>query len=275
MIQGRELGQFVVDFIWYLRNLLILKTTEDAEAMLEMSEDNLRLLREEAKMVNGETLMRFIRIFSELSNQLRYASQKRVLIEIALIKLTKPQMEPNLDSILQRLSELEARIEETPPVTPELMQQMAAQMGNFGGVPSDSTAAGGFGSSQEENSSAGEMPPQVAIPRAQLEDLNLIRRDWGKIIRDLGGAIRPSFRDTVLEPSGDSCLCVVFSSPDNYAIGSRATILGDLERYIQEKYGKELYLKARLKSAGERMNTIYVSDEELKEAVHIDIEFEE
>lgn len=275
VIQGRELGQFVVDFIWYLRNLLILKTTEDAEAMLEMSEDNLRLLREEAKMVNGETLMRFIRIFSELSNQLRYASQKRVLIEIALIKLTKPQMEPNLDSILQRLSELEARIEETPPVTPELMQQMAAQMGNFGGVPSGSTAAGGFGSSQEENSSAGEMPPQVAIPRAQLEDLNLIRRDWGKIIRDLGGAIRPSFRDTVLEPSGDSCLCVVFSSPDNYAIGSRATILGDLERYIQEKYGKELYLKARLKSAGERMNTIYVSDEELKEAVHIDIEFEE
>ena len=275
VIQGRELGQFVVDFIWYLRNLLILKTTEDAETMLEMSEDNLRLLREEAKMVNGETLMRFIRIFSELSNQLRYASQKRVLIEIALIKLTKPQMEPNLDSILQRLSELEARIEETPPVTPELMQQMAAQMGNFGGVPSDSTAAGGFGSSQEENSSAGEMPPQVAIPRAQLEDLNLIRRDWGKIIRDLGGAIRPSFRDTVLEPSGDSCLCVVFSSPDNYAIGSRATILGDLERYIQEKYGKELYLKARLKSAGERMNTIYVSDEELKEAVHIDIEFEE
>ena len=72
--------------------------------MLEMSEDNLRLLREEAKMVNGETLMRFIRIFSELSNQLRYASQKRVLIEIALIKLTKPQMEPNLDSILQRLN---------------------------------------------------------------------------------------------------------------------------------------------------------------------------
>ena len=44
---------------------------------------------------------------------------------------------------------------------------------------------------------------------------------------------------------------------------------------FQEKYGKELYLKARLKSVGERMNTIYVSDEELKEAVHIDIEFEE
>ena len=66
--------------------------------MLDMSEDNLKLLREEAEMISGETLMRFIRIFSELANQIRYASQKRVLIELALIKLTKPQMEPNLDS---------------------------------------------------------------------------------------------------------------------------------------------------------------------------------
>ena len=96
VIQGRELGQFVTDFIWYLRNLLVLKTADDAENMLDMSEDNLKLLREEAEMINGETLMRFIRIFSELSNQIRYASQKRVLIELALIKLTKPQMEPSL-----------------------------------------------------------------------------------------------------------------------------------------------------------------------------------
>ncbi len=78
------------------------KNSDDAENMLDMSEDNLKLLREEAEMISGETLMRFIRIFSELSNQIRYASQKRVLIELALIKLTKPQMEPNLDSILQR-----------------------------------------------------------------------------------------------------------------------------------------------------------------------------
>mgnify|MGYP000470666594 FL=1 len=48
--------------------------------------------------------MRYIRIFSELSNQLRYASQKRVMVEVALIKLTRPSMEPNLDSVLQRLN---------------------------------------------------------------------------------------------------------------------------------------------------------------------------
>lgn len=274
VIQGRELGQFVTDFIWYLRNLLVLKTADDPETMLEMSEDNLKQLREETKLIDEEKLMRFIRIFSELSNQLRYASQKRVLIEVALIKLTRPQMEHNLDSILQRLNEIEARLDEGPALQPELMQQLAAQMGN-GGIGGAVSAAGAPGGMAAGSAEAAEPPQKAVIPKAQLEDLNLIRQDWGKIIRDLGGAIRPSFRDTVLEPSGDCCLCIVFSSQENYAIGSRSTVLGELERYVEEQYGKEMYFKARLRNAGERLNTIYVSDEELEQAIHMEISVED
>ena len=115
------------------------------------------------------------------------------------------------------------------------------------------------------------MPQKVAIPKAQLEDLELIRRDWGKIVRDLGGAIRPSFRETVVEPGGEGCLCIVFSGEDSYAIGSRPTVLGALEDYVREHYQKEIYFKVRRKENGERMNVIYVSDEELKSAIHMDI----
>ena len=270
VIQGRELGQFVTDFIWYLRNLLLLKTAKDAEQILEMSEDNLKLLREEAQLIDGETLMRYIRIFSELSNQLRYATQKRVLIELAIIKLTKPQMEANLDSILQRLNELEDRVEEGVALSPEMLQQVsrmsAAGLGT--GIP------GTPGGSQELSQEAA-VPDQVALPKAQLEDLKLIRNDWGKIIRELGGAKRPSFRETVVEPSGESCLCIVFANPDSYAIGSRPTVVGELEEYVRETYGKELYFKTRMKNTGERLNTIYVSDEELKAAIHTDIMIED
>ena len=101
--QGRELSQFVVDFIWYMRNLLLLKTAEDAEELLDMSEDNLKLLREDAALADENTLMRYIRVLSELSNRIRYASQKRVLVEVALIRLARPEMEENLDSVLERL----------------------------------------------------------------------------------------------------------------------------------------------------------------------------
>ena len=109
--QGRDLSQLVNDFVWYMRNLLIAKTTDEPGDMLDMSEENLAVLKEEAAGVDTETLMRYIRIFSELSGQLRYASQKRILVEIAFIKLTTPSMEQNLDSILQRITLLEQKMQ--------------------------------------------------------------------------------------------------------------------------------------------------------------------
>ena len=57
------------------------------EDVLDISADNLALLKEEAEMVDSEILMRYIRIFSELSNQIKYATQKRILIEINVIKI--------------------------------------------------------------------------------------------------------------------------------------------------------------------------------------------
>ena len=109
IIQGRELGQFVTDFTWYLRNLLLVQSSDDMEEVLDMSAENLALLKEEAKMVEAETLFRYIRIFSELSNQVKYSSQKRILIEIALIKLCRPQMERDEASVLERISRIERR----------------------------------------------------------------------------------------------------------------------------------------------------------------------
>jgi DNA polymerase-3 subunit gamma/tau len=109
---GRELGQFTVDFIWFLRNLLLLKTTEGvSEIITEISTENLLQLKKEAGEVEEETLMRYIRVFSDLSNQIRYAARKRVLIEVALIKLCKPEMESSYDSLLERIKQLEEKLE--------------------------------------------------------------------------------------------------------------------------------------------------------------------
>ena len=71
IIGGRELGQFVGDFTWYMRNLLLVKTSENPEEAIDVSSENLKLLREESEMVDVETLMRYIRIFSDLSSQIR------------------------------------------------------------------------------------------------------------------------------------------------------------------------------------------------------------
>ena len=102
IMQGREPGQFVNDFIWYLRNLMLIKTSDDDEIMevIDASAERIEALKEEAQMVNVDVIMRYIRILSELSGQIKYSSQKRVLIEIALIKLAKPAMERDVAHLI-------------------------------------------------------------------------------------------------------------------------------------------------------------------------------
>ena len=109
--QGRELGQFITDFTWFMRNLLLLKTSEDSMSRLDFSRETLETMKRTADQISLEALMRYIRIFSELSGKIKYATQKRVVLELAVIKLCIPEMERNYDSILQRLSELSDKVD--------------------------------------------------------------------------------------------------------------------------------------------------------------------
>ena len=49
--------------------------------------------------------------FSDLSNQIKYATQKRVLLEVTLIKLCTPAMETTQDSLLDRIRAVEEKVE--------------------------------------------------------------------------------------------------------------------------------------------------------------------
>jgi len=111
VMQGRELTQFVTDFTWYLRNLMLVKSSDNLEDVIDMSSENLARLKEEAQMLEQDQIIRYIRIFSELSGQIKYAAQKRILVEIALIKLCKPEMEVSQDALVDRIREVESKLE--------------------------------------------------------------------------------------------------------------------------------------------------------------------
>lgn len=263
IIQGRDLSQLINDFVWYMRNLLIAKTTDEPGDMLDMSEENLAVLKEEAAGVDTETLMRYIRIFSELSGQLRYASQKRILVEIAFIKLTTPSMEQNLDSILQRITLLEQKMQEMP----DNLQKLASL----------APAAGQAASSKTAVVETPPEPKKVSLPPAQYEDLMLMRKEWGRIasLSQLVGSIRLSLPKTSVEPAGEGCLCIVCTDENTFGIINREPEIKNLQEVVQEKYKKTLQFKVRLESSAVPQRTVYVSDEDLKNAIHTDVIVEE
>ena len=94
VMQGRELTQLAADFTWYLRNLLLVKTSDNMEDVLDVSTENLAQLKEEAQMIESGVLLRYIRIFSELTNQLSLLDRIRALekqVEEGSFAVAQPQ----------------------------------------------------------------------------------------------------------------------------------------------------------------------------------------
>lgn len=124
---GSELTQFVTDYTWYMRNLMLIKVSDGVNDQLDLSAENLESMKVVADQIEMNTLMRNIRIFSELSNNLRYAAQKRVALEMAVIRLTTPQMEKDEQSLIERIRVLEKKVEEGGAgISPEQLERLIA-----------------------------------------------------------------------------------------------------------------------------------------------------
>lgn len=84
---GKEPGLFINDFIWYLRNVLLCDATRGGSEILEVTEDTLNRLREDVSLLPRTELISMISSMAELANRARFSSQKRVLLEVELIRL--------------------------------------------------------------------------------------------------------------------------------------------------------------------------------------------
>ncbi len=256
IIGGRELGQFVGDFTWYMRNLLLVKTSENPEEAIDVSSENLKLLQEECEMVDVETLMRYIRIFSDLSSQIRYSTQKRVLVEIALIKLCRPAMETNLDSVLDRLRVLEQRMDERP------VQQGSA--GDMIGV-----------------SDAGAMAQKASVApvKAAPEDLQKIVASWRVIVGQTSGIFKQMLQKAIPKYNGETgepVLYVEFQDFLGKTYVDNPEAENELKSIIAAQTGKSVELKMVVAKEHHHTNLAQVTvDQAIRENIHMDVVVEE
>lgn len=248
VMQGRELSQLAADFTWYLRNLLLVKSSEDMEDVLDVSTENLLQLREEARMVEVDELLRYIRVFSELTNQLKFATQKRVLLEVAFIKLCKPQMETNQDSLLARIRALEAEVEK--------------------GISSGGTEKVVYVSHEEKK----EDLPKPVLPQALNEDVKMVAKNFCMIADNASVMLRQYLKKARLSAGENNRLMIVL--PDEVSAGfvSRQEHKDEIVRLIEEKIGKTMDIDVRQVEEGRRFEDSFV---DIEKVIHMEITVED
>lgn len=251
VIEGRELGQFVTDFTWYLRNLMLVQSSDGMEDILDISTENLAVLKEEAEMVDTEILMRYIRIFSELGNQIKYAAQKRILIEIAVIKLCKPEMEKDYTSLIDRVDSLEKRLEKGVMTAPQGVRHGTSQ-------------------------SSEDIPevPKAEIPKAVPDDIKQVIASWSGILSQMTGITKTYLKMATRSLGPNNTLLLVFDDENAYKYinENRSGCQNVLKEVIADRIGKEIEIQLALNDTGQPAGQVYP---DLGQLIQFEIEEEE
>lgn len=259
IIDGRDLSQFVSDFTWYLRNLMLLQSQTDASDVLEMSEENMKLLKEDAKLTDLNGVMRYIRIFSELSGQLKNSSQKRVMVEVALIKMTQPAMEKGLnDALMDRIAVLERRMETGLEAAARAMAAggFAAGAGALTGDNGGMTADAAIGGTQ---AGMGTKPKP-----ARSEDITEVIRNWRSICNGLSMSLKPILEHyTTKANGGGNKLQLIYEDATYYSMVSRQEIIDTIKQAIAAKTGLDMEIEVIHAESGTDVSQEYDTLEDI------------
>ena len=198
MDEGREAIQFISDLMWYMRDILVLKTSSDAISLIDASDDSIQVMQRQADKIKTETLIRYIEILSSLDNRLRYSMQKKILTELTLIRLLSPEMDIDNDAILSRIAKIEDRLS-----SGEYIEQKTTK------------------TNQKDTKEAEDIDKEtiVKLPDAIYEDYEKLKSDWNNILEKLDRPDRAKLKLASIEPSRDGKMILIFDNDydiDNY-----------------------------------------------------------
>lgn len=110
VFSGKDIYLFIKDLISHYRNLLMAKVTNNPEEVLDMSEENITLIKEQSARLRAEEIMRCIRILQEAEGNAKLSKQSRLYLELAIIKMCKIEYDTSNEVILSRLNKLEENL---------------------------------------------------------------------------------------------------------------------------------------------------------------------
>ena len=257
--QGREIGQFINDLIMYIRNLLLAKSVDNLNGLVDMSGENLLKLKEDSTLFSVDELLRFIRMLSELSNQMRYSVSKRILLETTLMKMAYPETDASLEGLNAKLSEIKRNIAG--------IDIDSIKNGNLTGTPVNTK---NFAPKEIKSDS----PKKVALPKAQYEDLQLLKKEWRNIcIAVPSSVVSVALKDSYVKPNREhDGMIIVTKSKACYKIISENESKDMLCKVVENRYNKSIKFATELSEEKEN-STIYVTDDDLSK-ININVETE-
>lgn len=276
---GVDIMQLISDMVWYLRNVLLAGSASDAAELLDISEDRFEMARKDAALASKKQLTSILGEFAELSNRARFAPQKRVLLEVLVIRLClKDSLSKGLDAPANEdtavHSGIAARLKARP--VREAAQQSAGEI-KEAPRPLEIKAPAG----QAQSVIMPEGNNEASVTRREKDDakgrvMELLKENWQSMVSELLPSNRPLFAGTVLKEENGS-IVLLFKNSMNFKLAAgniEENGVLRLRELASELTGQDIKFMARVARPGEIESTRdQATDEELSRInFHIEIE---
>lgn len=106
-----DMEKLCSEFMFHLRDLMIVKTVKSADDILIATEQELALLKTLSEKFPLEELLYDLNVIEDTFSQIKRSSNKRIPLEMAFVKLCSEQFDSNGDALLKRIAALEAKLE--------------------------------------------------------------------------------------------------------------------------------------------------------------------
>jgi DNA polymerase III subunit gamma/tau len=174
--RGKDLGRLLSDLLNHFRNLLLFQISRGDLTLLDASEAEAVILGEQSNAISSEALTRVMDVLTQYEGRLRDASSKRILVEVALLKIIQAREMVGIDTLLQKLQAL--RSETGSAATPAASPAPAAREEPIRGSSRELESAP---SAQALQAQTNPSPPSAASS-FDLTEL------WGKVLEAVGRA---------------------------------------------------------------------------------------
>ena len=110
--EGKEIAQFVNDYIWYLRNIMLAKNMDKPNELLTITQEKFDEMKELSDKLSVNTILWYIDKLSETANVMKQDENKRVQIETCFIRMCMPQGDFSKEGLINRIDILENKLNE-------------------------------------------------------------------------------------------------------------------------------------------------------------------
>lgn len=110
-----DMERLCSEFMFHLRDLMIVKTVRSADDILIATDDELNNLKSLSGRFSLEELLYDLSVIEDTFSNIKRASNKRIPLEMAFVRLCSEELDTKNDSLLRRISSLEAKLTSGSP----------------------------------------------------------------------------------------------------------------------------------------------------------------